>query len=260
MDTAAYDELIVPLLHRMSNLVKLFLHLIICGRNMFVDGNDLKKNIVQKMPHLKKFQFNIRSNICLNNQLNFRTNEDIQHTFKDYQVISCVDYFPASRRSQCHIHTNPYQLNTYHRITNNFPGILFKYVQEISLFDERPFEHEFFLRIEKSFPFMKKLTLVNEKPQKNKQDLSIIKYSHLTYLHIAESHDDYIEQFLFDTRTCLSNYIYLAVDYHGLKRVTKQFTSNTIRKNCEKLRALNLVGKERIPKYVKQYFPHTNVL
>ena len=49
----------------------------------------------------------------------------------------------------------------YDNITNNFPGGLFKYVREVSLYDERPFEHEFFLRIAQSFPFMKKLTIKN---------------------------------------------------------------------------------------------------
>ena len=102
----------------------------------------------------------------------------------------------------------------YDNITNNFPGGLFKCVREISLFDEHPFEHEFFLRIAQSFPFMEKLTLNNYKPQNNKQcrkskndnqDLSIIKYPHLTKLNLYEAHDDYVEQFLVDTKTCLPN-------------------------------------------------------
>jgi len=47
-----------------------------------------------------------------------------------------------------HIKNNDsYSLTYYDNITNNFPGGLFKYVVEISLYDERPFEHEFFLRI-----------------------------------------------------------------------------------------------------------------
>ncbi len=262
-DSNRYDELIVPLLHRMSNLEKLSLYLIICDKNMFVDGNDLKKNIIDKMAYLKKFLFDIRSNISLTNQIYFPTTKDIQHSFKDYQnyeIISCVDYFSEINLSLCHIYTCPYQLNTYHQITNNFPGGLFEYVQEISLFDERPFEHEFFIRLEKSFPFMKKLTLENKKAQKNKQDSSIIKYSHLINLNLDEAHRDYIKQFIFDTKSCLSNNIYLAVDYHGMKRVTQNFKSNMIRENSKKIGRLNLVGKERIPKYVKQYFPYTNVL
>jgi hypothetical protein len=33
----------------------------------------------------------------------------------------------------------------YGVVTNDFPGGLFEYARMVSLFDERPFEHEFFL-------------------------------------------------------------------------------------------------------------------
>ncbi len=49
----------------------------------------------------------------------------------------------------------------YNDITNSFSGGLFKCVEEISLFDERPFEHEFFIKISQAFPFLKKLTVSN---------------------------------------------------------------------------------------------------
>ena len=57
----------------------------------------------------------------------------------------------------------------YNDITNNFPGGLFEYVRVVSLFDEHPFEHEFFLRIQKSFPFMERLSVNNNKPQNRKR-------------------------------------------------------------------------------------------
>jgi len=57
----------------------------------------------------------------------------------------------------------------YYYITNNFPGGLFKYVQKISLFDEYPFEHEFFIRISESFPIVKNLSLTNPTPQNKNQ-------------------------------------------------------------------------------------------
>jgi hypothetical protein len=34
------------------------------------------------------------------------------------------------------------------RVTNNFPDGIFRFVNKVSLFDERRFEHEFFLRID----------------------------------------------------------------------------------------------------------------
>jgi len=36
-------------------------------------------------------------------------------------------------------------------ITNNFPDGIFKYVREISLFDEQPFEHYFFFKFQNHF-------------------------------------------------------------------------------------------------------------
>jgi hypothetical protein len=57
-----YDELILSLLYRMSNLEQLNLYFVIFGRETFIDGNNLK-NITNYMPQLNQFMFNIRSRI-----------------------------------------------------------------------------------------------------------------------------------------------------------------------------------------------------
>ena len=197
---------------------------------------------------------------------------DIQYTFNDFsnnQTISSVDYFFEIKQGQCHIYSYPYQCKEYHEITNHFPGGISKYVREIWLFDEQPFEHLFFLQISKSFLLMKKLTLINGKAQNDKQcgkfdeeneHLSITEYPHLSQLNLTEAHDDYIEEFLVHTKTCLPNNLYLSVNYRVLKRVTQRFRSNTTRNNCQKLRYLGLIGEDRISKYVKEYFLHTIIL
>ncbi|CAF4787253.1 unnamed protein product, partial [Rotaria sp. Silwood2] len=77
--TSVYDELIVPFLQRMSNLEKLGLYLLIDHNKIFVDGNDLKKNIINYLSHLKTFQFDIYSFISIHNQINLPS-KDIQHT------------------------------------------------------------------------------------------------------------------------------------------------------------------------------------
>ncbi|CAF3281202.1 unnamed protein product [Rotaria sp. Silwood2] len=192
----------------MSNLEKLGLYFV--GYNkLIVDGNELEKNIINHMTKLKKIIFNIRSIIPFHNQINLLSNEDIQYTFRNFkgsQVISCIDYFPEVNACHCHIYSYPYTLTYYNDITNNFPGGLFKCVREVSLFDERPFEHEFFLQIAQSFPFMKKLSLCNRKPQKNdNQQWSIIEYPYLITLDIVQTHENYVEQFLNSTKTCLPN-------------------------------------------------------
>ncbi|UJR09953.1 hypothetical protein I4U23_014176, partial [Adineta vaga] len=201
--TPAYQQLIVPLLNRMFNLEKLHLHLIVYGMNSFIDGNNLNANIINHMLQLKKFTFNIRSDIRLHDQTNLLSNEDIQCTFNDFidnEIITSVDYFLEIERA------------------NNFPGGIFKYVRKIELFDTRPFQHNFFFRISQSFPFVKELTVINEKAQydkrsstsnDNNEHLPIIEYPHLTKLDLIEGHHDYIEQFLLDTKTCLPNDVYL---------------------------------------------------
>ncbi|CAF3293799.1 unnamed protein product [Rotaria sp. Silwood2] len=78
-------------------------------------------------------------------------------------------------------------------ITNNFPDGLFKYVREVTLFDECSFEHEFFIRIVQSFPFVKKFNLITKKSPNDQQYyksinenqyMSIIEYSYFTELYI----------------------------------------------------------------------------
>ncbi|CAF3375804.1 unnamed protein product, partial [Rotaria sp. Silwood2] len=261
MRTLVYDEIIVPFLHRMLNLEKLDLHLKVDRHKGFINGNDFKKNIINYMPRLNKFTFNIRLINHISNKINLPSNEDIQYTFKDFkdnQVISCIDFFQEEQFRYCHIYSYPYRMKYYDNISNNFPGGLFKYVHQVSLYDEYPFEYEFFRRIEKSFPFMKELTVINVKPQKNKlyrkskndnQDLSTIKYPHLTSLNLVQVHDDYLEQFLVDTEMCLPNHVHLSVNYEAMKRVTENFTRNTIRINCAKLASLRLRGARGITKH-----------
>ncbi|CAF2819760.1 unnamed protein product [Rotaria sp. Silwood2] len=211
LETNYYDELILPLLHRMSNLEQLDLYVAIFIDTTFIDGNHLKKNIINRMSRLNQFKFYIRSFMHIRNQVNFPSTEDIQRTFIDFpnnnnNIISYVDYFSEAKQSQCHIYSYPSFMPYYENITNNFPGGLFKYVRVVSLFDEHPFEHEFFLRIQESFPFMEQLSVANYKSQNYKQsyesnndnrNLSLIEYSFLGELVILNVHDDYIEQFLF---------------------------------------------------------------
>ena len=174
--------------------------------------------------------------------------------FKNDQISSYIDYFEEEQYSLCHIYSYPYNLKYYYTITNNFSGRLFKYVHEVSLYYECSFEHEFSLRIANSFPFIKILSIKNSKPQNNKlcreskndnQDFSIIKYSHLINLTLYDAHDDYIEQFLVDTKICLSdNSVHLNIDYEQLERVTHNFTRDTTRINCAKLDSLCLNGRQ----------------
>ncbi|CAF1440394.1 unnamed protein product [Adineta steineri] len=265
--TDLYDNLIVPLLQRMINLEELDLYLTISGKQTVVDGTDLKKNILNYMSQLKKFSFSIRSNIYLNNEINLPSNDDIQNTFKDFkdnEIISYVHNFSRIKYIECRIFSYPYRRKEYERITNDFPSISFSYVREISLFDNQPFEHDFFLRITQAFPNVKILRLENEEPQKkNHQDSSITRYFHLTELHLLEVHDDYIEEFLSDSKTCLPNTVDLTIEYEAIQRVTENFTRSTTQINCSKLIRLNLyvLDDENDVNLddIKHYFPHAKI-
>ncbi|CAF3671306.1 unnamed protein product [Rotaria sp. Silwood1] len=100
-------------------LKKLYLYLFVYGRETFLDGNEAFKN------------------------------------FKYNNIMSCVDHFPKAQIGQCHIYSYLYELEHYGTKANNFPGGIFKCVRKILLFDERSFEHEFFLRTSQSFPMLK---------------------------------------------------------------------------------------------------------
>jgi hypothetical protein len=228
-----------------------------------VDGDNLEKNIIKHMTKLNKFTFNICSVIPLDQPANLPSNEDIQNTFRNFQnnqIISSVDYFLEENLFNCYIYSYPYTWTFYHNITNNFPGGLFKCVREISLHDERPFEHEFFLRIAQSFPFIKKLSLHNRESQENDnvQEL-IIEYRHLILLDLARTHEDYVEEFLNNTKTCLLNSVYLRVGYESLKKVTGDFTRNETGGNGSKISRLIVCGyKIELPK-LKDYFPYAEI-
>ena len=244
----------------MVNLENLDLFLRIDRKLALVDGDDLKNNVINHMARLNKFTCNIYSRRYYPIQTNFSFNENVQHTFRyfhDRQMISSIDYFPEKQYSQCLIYSYPYQLKFYHHLSNNFPNDSFKNVTELSLYDERPFAHEFFLRIAQSFPLLKELTVVNRKAQLDQRCIeSIIVYPHLKGLDIRDVYDDYVEQFLVDTKMSLPNAISLSVRYEALERVTHNFQREATRINCSKLRFLHTLGISSLAQHVKDYFPH----
>lgn len=255
----------------MTHLEKLGLYIALSVRERFVDGNDLKRNILSQMQRLNQFTFDILSVMGTNNERNLPSKEDIQYTFRDFrddEILSYIDYFPSTKEGQCHIYTPSRRARFFHTITNNFPGGFFPCVREVSLHDERPFEHEFFLRIVQVFPLMEELCIVNRQPQSHKQSSqsnnddrnhAIIKYNSLVNIHMINVHDDYIEEFLLDTRTEFQNHIRLNVDYQTLKRVTNNFTRDDTRINSIKINRLHLFNTLQFSKSVEEYFPSAKI-
>ncbi|CAF1119644.1 unnamed protein product [Adineta steineri] len=266
-EIAHYEELLLPLIYRMSNIEKLSLYLTIYITDKFIDGNDLQKNIIDRLPQLNLFTFDIRSVMYKNDQMNLPSKKDIEETFRDFQytnIISYVDYFLEQKKSQCHVFSYPSEMPYYVGITNNFPGGLYQYVRFISLYDEYSFEHEFFIKISQSFPFMEKLSLINYQSQKHTQsyksindnyDSTIVKYNYLITLHIGEVHDDYIEEFLSNTKTYFHNNIRIYIKYKSLERVTHNFTRDVLRINCAKISEIFFYGEKSYSRSLRDYFP-----
>ncbi len=94
-------------------------------------------------------KINIGSFVRLNNPRNLPWHEDIENTCRNFNsiIISTVAYFSQTNLLYCHVYSYPYTWTFDHNITNDFPGGLFKCVREISLRDERPFEHDFFFEL-----------------------------------------------------------------------------------------------------------------
>ncbi|CAF3409445.1 unnamed protein product [Rotaria sp. Silwood2] len=259
--TYMYDDILVPLLQRMTNLEELSLYFI-SVHGPIIDGDNLENNIINHMTRLNKFTFNICSVIYPDQLINVPLNEDIKYSFRNFQnnqIISSVNYFSRTEL-YCHVYSYPYIWTFYHNIANNFPGGLFKCVREISLYDDHPFEHDFFLRITQSFPFVRKLTIDNHEPQHNNHlEQPIIKYSHLVEIDLVKTHEDYLDEFLNKAKICLLNDVHLHVYYDSLKQVTNDFTREETRINCSKIIRLTVFGKivERLK--LQEYFSHAKI-
>ncbi|CAF4210339.1 unnamed protein product, partial [Rotaria sordida] len=214
-----YDK-IVSLLRHMSYLEKLTLYLPIKGRNRVIDGTYVQHDILDYMPQLHSFTFYICTYVETIDLSYKLSSEDIQQTLTNI--------------GQEHV-TN---------LGNKFPNIVFSYVTHLLVEDTNPFEHEFFMRIARSFPLLKCLRIFNIESQvldglmtfssDNCQLHSIIEYPHLTTLDVQYAHGDYVEQFLNETKTfipCLTKFL---VSGDHLKAVTKDFRREETRRNCAK--------------------------
>lgn len=259
-----YDLSVVPLLQRMSNLEELHLSLQCYQQQSLIDGNHLKDNILRHLSHLRIFQFNICSFVDRYDRLNLLSNQYIRNTFQNFptdEIVSSIDYFPEENRSQCHAYSLPYTLTTYERITNHFSGGLFVNVCQISLFDEKPFEHEFFIRIQKSFPFVNDLTVFNTKAQANNQNnFQLIHYPHLRRLWLCFADESYVEQFLLSTKSALPFNLNLYVGYEVIRRVTHDFKRFQTRINSSKINCIYEDRKHQFSKDFLRYFLTTEYM
>ncbi len=278
--TSHYDVFVVPLLRRMIHLEKLTLYLRINARlqfyngtsclfddmNPYVDGAHLHNNVLAYMPQLHSCKFYISTEGVVTDLIHRKSIDDIQQTFihRIYGQTACIIDYYRPWIAICHVYSLPFQFTRLENIRNQFPYVVLHNVTHLSAYDTVPMKHEFFMRISRAFPMLKCFVLVNETPQTwnhNKREsdgnslYSVIEYSHLISLNIIRVNEDYVHQFLLETRTYLPHLTELKVMYDRLKIVTMNFTSDATRRNCSKLKRLFFEKSERLSKDIYQYFP-----
>lgn len=232
----------------MSHLEKLTLSLRVHDRDSFIDGTYLDNYILSKMSHLHTFIFDIVTEHVKINGQHKPSVDDIRCTFtqRGFQVDCYIDYGNFFNTDRCHVYSLPFNMERMLYITHSFPGGMFMNIRILHMRDcYHSFEHDFFAKISRSFPLLSRLTLWNEIKQKGKPShqlvkpeevSSIIEFSHLVELDCDYVHIDYVEQFLSNLNTRLPCLSKLRVQYKHLVTVTENFTRNTTRINCVKLK------------------------
>ena len=119
-----------------------------------------------------------------------------------------VDYVDSSTILY-RVFSLPTTFNHLTHITNNNPTIVFNSVTRLELNDTSAFDHEFFVRLAQTFPFLESLSIRNTRPPlcgsdeyglQYKGGCSSIEYSHLTFLDVRYAIPYYIESFLKETK------------------------------------------------------------
>ncbi|CAF4397547.1 unnamed protein product, partial [Adineta steineri] len=164
----------------------------------------------------------------------------------------------------CHIYSTPFQMARFRALSNSFRGQDFSSVIELSLFDTRPFEHDFFEWLSQACPLLKDLIVNNSTPQENKRQVatiddkqifSKISYLHLCQLKLVDAHIDYVDQFLCYTNTYLPTLHTLIIQYDKLVAATDNFTNDAKQINCSQIKRIVFDQLVVLPKDFYDYFP-----
>ena len=252
----------------MIYLEKLTLHLSIQNRGTFIDSSHLQNEILLYMPRLHSFTFYICTYDRATDLFRYVPRQDIQRittNIEHQQYMANIINYIGMNEAVCSIFSLPFAFNRMRAVGNLFPDIVFKYVTNLVVHDIVPLNHQFFLRVSRSFPLLQKLHVINLILQSSgdinlvlsndNQSCSIAKYSHLTTLNIRRANINNIEQFLNETKTSVPCLTKLMIKYNDLRIVTKNFTRDETRHNCTKIRELLLFNILIQKKDFYHYFP-----
>ncbi len=121
--------------------------------------------------------------------------------------------------------------------------------------DQRTFEHDFFYWISNAFPNLEYLLVSNKLLQERKHSNDQLHFPKLIYLSIRYAHIDYINQFLHDKYTRITQSFILWIDYRRLVTATDNFTNDATRVNCSQVVSLNIDQSFVYPENFYLYFP-----
>ncbi|CAF4536716.1 unnamed protein product [Rotaria sp. Silwood2] len=254
------EDVIVPLLCRMINLEELILYLLVERFNStYIDGIQLYDQFLVYMTQLKKFIFNIKTNVSNIRRVKPPSNEDIQHSFigRAYQqVTSYVHNDSMENKGKCLIYSVPYEFDYFFDLDNSFQGGIFYEVRYLTMDDRVHFEHKLFKLISEGFPFLESLRIWNHHSPKNKEhSLTLIVFRYLTYLDLQDAHDDYAELFLLKKNVHLPRLLNLSVQYKSLITITNNFINDAMDFNFSKLKSLCVCQPFVRPENFHEYFP-----
>ncbi|UJR11733.1 hypothetical protein I4U23_015914 [Adineta vaga] len=255
--TTAYDCRIVRLLHRMINLKKLTLCLYTL-RMKVTDGIVVNENILCHMLNLDKFTFHICTFMLTCYTNDYLSTNDIENTFINYkysQVGCSIDHL-SNANTYCHIYSIPFQMTFFMYLTKSIQNHYFQFVIDLTLYDTRPFEYDFFQWISKAIPLLKYLTLDNFLAQLNKcENRLCISYNNIIRFRLTHAHVDYVYQFLCHTKAYVPKLSILKIQYDKLLTVTDNFTNVTTQINCNQLKELVFDEIIVCPEHFHNYFP-----
>jgi hypothetical protein len=268
-NTDMYEECVVPLLQRLTNVERLTLLLAIGvvtdKPDHFMDGFDLEQDIVSRMPNLRQFKFHIRSRF---KYAPYIAADTIRQSFPKQQQHSfdCVlDYF-NNNYGQCQIYSLPFIGTRLDFISNRFPlfdvNSTFSMVTNLLLFDDvQPFESIFFAHLAQALPRLKTLEIINKCEQQEETAMTTttnLEFVNLSTLILFRIHLDYAEQFL--CRTHLPSLIELAIDNDILLAIIAQ-DQQQARDNCSRVERLRTVkpANDSVDVFLKFFSPDVYV-
>jgi predicted metallopeptidase len=194
--------------------------------------------------------------------LHHLSNEDIQRTFTNIgqQHVASVVNYNDPEQIVCYIFSIPFIFDRLEDIGNIFPNIIFNYVTYLLVQDVVSFNREFFIRVGRAFPLLKKFSIFNIESEEisnleNSQSYEIAEYPRLIYLDILCANINYLEQFLNEKVTYVPCLEKLKVVYNNLRIVTNNFTREETRRNCAKVTQLLIRIPLVRPKDFYLYFP-----